>query len=221
MTTMVLGESRFMPKKGNPMNHNDGIFMLTKADCKALLSCICHDDMREHMCAVYFDPRTGSAVTCDGHTLIRAQHYGTGFDAKPYLVPRAAFERAAKNVKRASTDLLHVACGEDGRVMMLIWRTPKNGIREELYHMAVQKLEKQFPSYEQIIPELEPIAGDLAAIAFNPRYLQRAVLMADACGDEGVEWQMPRGRFDPMRATCSCAVAGVTWTCVVMPMRAA
>ena len=212
------------------MQHENGAYTLTKADCKALLSCISHDTSRDFLNAVFFEPKTGSVVTTDGHTLMHAESAAKVPDVKPYLVPREAFEKAVRFVSRASTDLLHVTIlpaqpptFEDRLVVMVVDRQPKTGSREELARIECGELKKQFPpSFRQVIPKLEATPGsDLVNIAFNPQYIKRACLMADACDPRvyGVRWQLPYSELDPIRATCSNPKEGITWVCVVMPIR--
>lgn len=171
---------------------------------------------RAHMNAVYFDPPAGAVVTADGHTLMKVEHV-TKAQASPFLVALGDFERMAKHLKHKS-DVLHVS-GTGAVVKLTADRTARKNPEVDIRERC-DAVDKHFPPYRQVIPELEPTHGtDVTSVAFNPFYVARACLMAKAADTDTMQWQLGQSEMDPIRATCWSACKGVTWVCAIMPKR--
>ena len=193
---------------------------ITKLEARALLAHASKDETREHLASIHVDPARGAVVATDGHRLALCN------GAEPsacfaFSVPREAIERAQKASKPAS--MVRLTLRSDGRVDVAV-DLPNSTLTETIAATEAND-GRQFPPYQQIVPDRSAVQPATTALGFNAKYFGDMALCAVAAGLDkttGVQFlgSVPQDKnpeLAPMLFT-STGPEG-TWSIVVMPMR--
>lgn len=197
---------------------DDGVrYELTKADCKALLSCAFKGGDRPPINTVLFDAQNLSAVASDGHTLMIARYRGTcvtQVSAPSFQLSRADFAEMV-SLLRANQTLTVESDGTNATCHILA-----QPLGASVCRFSKRQPDTKFPPYADVIPDLDPTDGEnIASVAFNPTYIARVLLMSKAAGVPTATWQLPRDASSPIVATSTNHQTRNHWVCVIMPVR--
>lgn len=182
------------------MNHSEGTFELTKAECKALAAFACRDRTRGHICGVHFDPGCASVAATDGHTLVEATA-AESHGSAPFTVPLDSFEQAAKLLRgrdpRLGVQLV------DGAVVLT------DGKGGEVRCIPIVAT---FPAYRTLVPNGDNSSAT-PTIGIDMEYYARLALVQKAAGVKGLKLHLPPNDLNPIKATCE------GWVALIMPMK--
>lgn len=218
-----IGQSSPKRESGENMQFENGTFVATIAELRALTTYASADVTRPHIASVCFDTGRGCAVATDGHRLIK-------IDAAKSSAPRPN-ETTERNEHLVNAKRLQAALKGMGSKRTKVRVTPKDGsfvVECGALTGAIPEVnDAKFPAHDQVIPTIASMPAPAACVGFNAYYLAALGVLGEiaeshGCKTTGCQLRLSE-ELSPARIDAAFMGENVddqgSATIVVMPMR--